>query len=706
MKLMKVFLCLALLGLVAGAVVKRTSGLCKVPIKNMEDCKAAFRELGKTSVRAANTPFDPYGCSVGFFGPQFNSNDEDGRWHCSTKEPCLCNQECAPGCKGDDKLGDGVCQAACNVPACNYDGGDCTTYKIIKSGKCENPIRSQDECRDATKRLGFTRTFKVQQDKWWVPTGCFVYRGCSRLPYPRFNTAPSSSSDCKKEECVCRGSDTPAPAPTPTPAASSTEDDTAAPIVGSGPSQAAVDFKSVGAGYCRNARSQTSRNIYTEKSGVTLTDCQNWCKATPACTAIDFGVGAECALVGDSISLSHAPSGKGFVTGATSTGPVTKGSGSQAVICYLKVNETPTPAPAPTPAGSSTEVAEAKYYKLTSGLCPALVETVAECRTALQQLGLAQNVGSRSKYTEPLGCGRGFSGFRFNTDKRAIRFKCSPREYCICREECAPGCKATSMGDGTCQAACNVAACKFDRGDCSKYRTYSGADKCDNPITDPDECAKAVKELGYSNKMTIIDQWAFYPQGCMIYRGCSRIPYPRFNKNTRANKGCNSKGQCVCGPSPTAPAASAASADPSSRQEEDTPAYVMQTSGNCASRVTTPRECEDAMAALQGRQSVSKFNDRSYVQGCYVKEGQLWFNSVTGSSNVPCTTLRSCLCKAAEAGELLVAAPAAVAVSSKQKHSVPLIAGLGCAGVIVLAVAAVAVFWKKPAAGLSEMPLL
>jgi hypothetical protein len=47
-------------------------------------------------------------------------------------EPSICTwsmtlvscEECSPGCPWE-WLSDDYCDAACNVPACNYDGGDC-----------------------------------------------------------------------------------------------------------------------------------------------------------------------------------------------------------------------------------------------------------------------------------------------------------------------------------------------------------------------------------------------------------------------------------------------------------------------------------------------------------------------------------------------------------------------------------------------------
>lgn len=57
-------------------------------------------------------------------------------------------------------------------------------------------------------------------------------------------------------------------------------------------------------------------------------------------------------------------------------------------------------------------------------------------------------------------------------------------------EECADGCRAEWVGDGSCDAACNVAACDYDDGDCTLGT--DDAEACDAELLG--RCAVFVRD--------------------------------------------------------------------------------------------------------------------------------------------------------------------------------------------------------------------
>ena len=60
------------------------------------------------------------------------------------------------------QVSNGICEAACNVPECAFDGGDCMcTDKVIGPGICrcsDGMQRRADGCECETEPKGFLKT--------------------------------------------------------------------------------------------------------------------------------------------------------------------------------------------------------------------------------------------------------------------------------------------------------------------------------------------------------------------------------------------------------------------------------------------------------------------------------------------------------------------------------------------------------------------
>eukprot|EP00944_MAST-04C_sp_MAST-4C-sp1_P000810 g810.t1 len=209
----------------------QTHGKCDHPIKTEEQCREAVKYLHDNTgtkekyVRRTDQIADPVGC--------FKNNEFDGNYYfnqkrvaadCSKAKPCLCAIQTCAICPMNT-FSEGGAGAKCQpcpssrpftMSRGSRDKSKCKRtcepgYEFledaIKSGVCNEPIESKDECHEAAiaaKTKDHNDGFAEVLDNDYDPPGCFLNNGFNRKYY--FNKNKKSHAACGHDRklCICK----------------------------------------------------------------------------------------------------------------------------------------------------------------------------------------------------------------------------------------------------------------------------------------------------------------------------------------------------------------------------------------------------------------------------------------------------------------------------------------------------------------------
>merc|ERR1712137_950 len=204
-----------------------------------------------------------------------------------------CPPDCNDGCAGD-MIGDGVCQAACNVDACNMDNGDCLP-------RCNDGIHNGDEeqrdCGGSCPACGANCPWLdvtdhpdmlgcadgTQCNRTALGWGCCVGEHGGRAQCP-----PTHPNMCARN-FVCGGGQDYCCSPT---------------IAGcdslDGLRQCRAVFFNDASGVCRlsaSDRTHDGNGTATVVAGeVSKEECQERCADSDSCTGVEWGIRGRCEM--------------------------------------------------------------------------------------------------------------------------------------------------------------------------------------------------------------------------------------------------------------------------------------------------------------------------------------------------------------------------------------------------------------------------